>query len=95
VIVSTGPSLQLTLQHALALHRQGQVAAAERLYQQILELSPGHADALQLVGAIRLGQGNNEAAVQHGMIVASPAKDLGEALIVRGLVIGLRRQARP
>jgi len=40
------------------------VAAAERLYRQILELSPGQADALALIGAIRLQEGDNEAAVK-------------------------------
>jgi protein O-GlcNAc transferase len=48
-----GPSPSGKLERALALHRQGQLAEAERLYRQILRTNPGHFDALRLLGVIR------------------------------------------
>jgi len=80
-------SPQQALHEALAFHRQGQLAPAERLYRRILEAQPGHFDALQLLGAIRLQEGNNIEAVKLisaalRINAASPAalSNLGVAL---------------
>jgi len=40
-------------QSALQLHQAGRLAEAERLYASLLNLDPGHADALQLLGILR------------------------------------------
>ncbi len=52
------------LQQAVALHRQGQLAQAGALYRQILELQPGHFDALHLLGVIAQQSGNLQRAVE-------------------------------
>lgn len=48
---------------AVAHHQQGRLDAAAALYRQILELAPGHADALHLSGVIALQKGQPAAAV--------------------------------
>ena len=45
---------------AVTLHRQGSVDRAERLYARIVRDEPGHADALHLLGVIRMSAGNGE-----------------------------------
>ena len=42
---------------AVALHRQGQLRAAERIYARVLKAAPGHFDALNLLGAVKIQQG--------------------------------------
>jgi protein O-GlcNAc transferase len=42
------------LQHALQHQRAGQLARAEELFRQILQLDPDHADALHLLGVLAL-----------------------------------------
>src|SRR5690348_17034406 len=46
-----------TLAQAITLHQQGRAAEAERLYGAILAVRPDHFEALQLLGMIRLDQG--------------------------------------
>lgn len=43
---------QATLDQAVALHRDGQLAQAARLYQALLDHRPDHADALHLLGVL-------------------------------------------
>ncbi len=45
---------------AVELHRQGNLDRAERLYAGILRDQPGHADALHLLGVIRMSAGDRE-----------------------------------
>ena len=52
------------LQRALALHRQGQLAQARQLYEQLLAHDPRHFDALKLLGTIALQSGDMHAAVR-------------------------------
>jgi tetratricopeptide (TPR) repeat protein len=42
---------------AIALHRQGQLREAERIYARVLKAAPDHFDALNLLGAIKVQQG--------------------------------------
>jgi predicted O-linked N-acetylglucosamine transferase (SPINDLY family) len=49
---------------ALALHRQGQLAVAQRLYEEILEIQPAHFDALHLLGVIAAQTGHSKRAVE-------------------------------
>jgi tetratricopeptide (TPR) repeat protein len=41
---------------AVALHRQGQLREAERIYARVLKAAPDHFDALNLLGAIKVQQ---------------------------------------
>lgn len=49
--------LAALLKDAFAHHQGGQVDAAEALYRKILEVAPAHADALHLLGLIRMEAG--------------------------------------
>jgi len=51
---TSGNKIQAKLQQALTLHQQGQLARAKQLYEAVLKLDPGQADALHLLGAIAL-----------------------------------------
>jgi predicted TPR repeat methyltransferase len=51
-------SLQAELDRALALHREGRMDEAARLYRQLLKLEPGHFDVIQLLGTIEGQQGH-------------------------------------
>jgi protein O-GlcNAc transferase len=45
-------ALQAAFANAFALHRQGRLAEAERLYEDILRREPNHFDALHLLGVL-------------------------------------------
>jgi tetratricopeptide (TPR) repeat protein len=51
------------LEQGLGLHQAGRLNEAERLYRQILEIDPNHADGLHLLGVIAHETGHSEAAV--------------------------------
>lgn len=51
------------LQEAFRLHQQGRLAAAEALYQQILQTEPAHFDALYLLGVAARQRGRNQVAL--------------------------------
>ena len=50
-------SIDQAFQLALLHHQAGRTADAEPIYRQILQLQPGHADALHLLGLISLNAG--------------------------------------
>lgn len=50
-------------QHALACHRAGDLAAAERLYGELLAVEPRHAEALHLLGVLMHQSGRHEPAL--------------------------------
>ncbi len=52
------------LREALARHQRGQLDIAANLYDQLLADSPGHADALHLLGVLRYQQNQLEEAVR-------------------------------
>jgi tetratricopeptide (TPR) repeat protein len=52
------------LTEALAHHRAGRLDRAEALYRKFLEKSPGHADALHLLGIIALARGDPDRAIR-------------------------------
>ncbi|MGE3297780.1 MAG: tetratricopeptide repeat protein [Porticoccaceae bacterium] len=79
------------LRQAVDLHRQGQIARAAALYQEILQRQPGHFDALHLLGVACLQSGDPEAAVTLiGQAIrvnprsADALTNLGNALRERG-----------
>lgn len=49
---------------ALEHHRAGRLDRAEALYRKFLQKSPGHADALHLLGMVALTRGNAEQAIR-------------------------------
>jgi tetratricopeptide (TPR) repeat protein len=54
----------ITLGQALALHQQGNLVEAEKLYRQVLVSQPAHADALHLLGVMAVQKGNALAGVE-------------------------------
>jgi protein O-GlcNAc transferase len=58
------PAVQEMLALALRHHQAGRLPEAERLYGQILEADPRHADALHFLGVIAHQLGRNDVAVQ-------------------------------
>lgn len=50
-------SLQLKFQQGLALHQQGKLAEAEKIYRKILTENRKHCDALHLLGVIAIQRG--------------------------------------
>ncbi|MFM8846147.1 MAG: tetratricopeptide repeat protein, partial [Gammaproteobacteria bacterium] len=50
------------LHAAMALHRKGRLREAARIYQKILQAQPNELNSLHLLGAIRLAEGDAEAA---------------------------------
>jgi protein O-GlcNAc transferase len=55
-------TIEETFAAAAHQHRSGQLKEAERLYQQILQAQPRHADALHLLGVLSHQLGRNDAA---------------------------------
>jgi tetratricopeptide (TPR) repeat protein len=51
------------MQSGMRQHQAGQLAAAEKIYRQILHEEPNHADALQLLGIIAGQRGDADAAI--------------------------------
>lgn len=52
------------LEQAITLHRKGQLAQAQALYLNVLQIEPRHADALHLLGVIAVQTKNPQAAVE-------------------------------
>lgn len=55
--------LQLLMQQATELHREGRLDAAQTLYRLVLQRQPGHADANHNLGTIALGRRELRAAL--------------------------------
>lgn len=58
-------SVAQMLDMALQYHRVGNLHQAERLYRQILQLEPQHADALHFLGVIAQQVGRNDLAIDY------------------------------
>ncbi|MBP2299043.1 tetratricopeptide repeat protein [Azospirillum picis] len=83
--------IEQTLAVATEHHRAGRTAEAERLYRAVLDASPGHPDALHLLGVIALQSGQPAEAVDRiGQAVAADESsplfhaNLGHALHASG-----------
>ena len=55
--------MSAALHAALALHQAGALDQAEAAYRQILQDSPAHGDALNLLGALLSQRGQHQAAI--------------------------------
>lgn len=84
-------TIEQTLAVATEHHRAGRTAEAERLYREVLAVSPGHPDALHLLGVIALQGGRAPEAVELiGQAVSSDQTspllhaNLGHALHATG-----------
>jgi tetratricopeptide (TPR) repeat protein len=84
---STAATLEATFNQGLALHQQGNLADAERIYWDVLQQQPNHFDALYLLGVIALQTQRTERGVELigqaiaiNANVAAAHSDLGAAL---------------
>lgn len=80
--------MQSRFREGLALHRQGDLAGAERIYQEVLDRQPRHFDALHMLGVIALQTRRTERGVELvrqaiGLNdkVAAAYNNLGKALL--------------
>lgn len=76
-----------TLAQAVALHQQGRLADAERLYSAILAVRPDHFDALHLLGVVKFSSGQFAEALQLIAAAMRARKPSPEVLLHHGLVL--------
>ena len=85
---------------AVALHRQGSLDRAKRLYARIVRDEPGHADALHLLGVIRMSAGDGEGRrlIDRAIAIAPKATlyrtNLAELLLQEGRLAEAEAEAR-
>jgi tetratricopeptide (TPR) repeat protein len=60
---ASSAAIAAKLQEAVALHHQGQLLRAQRIYEEILRAEPRHFDALHLLGVIAAASGDASRAV--------------------------------
>jgi tetratricopeptide (TPR) repeat protein len=58
------PSIPQRFQQALALHQQGELVEAERVYREVLQAAPNHFDALHLLGVLALQTLRTESGIE-------------------------------
>lgn len=62
-MTGTAASLQAKFRQGLALHRQGDLEGAERIYRDVLESQPAHFDSLHMLGLAALQRGRTETGI--------------------------------
>ncbi|MBK1837014.1 tetratricopeptide repeat protein [Azospirillum sp. YIM B02556] len=85
--------IEQTLAVATEHHRAGRTAEAERLYRDVLDASPGHPDALHLLGVIALQSGRPDEAADR--IAQAVAGDDSSPLFQANLGHALHASGRP
>jgi protein O-GlcNAc transferase len=80
--------LQSRFREGMALHRQGDLAAAERIYREVLDQQPQHFDSLHMLGVIALQTRRTERGIELirkaiglNEKVAAAHNNLGKALL--------------
>ncbi len=58
------PDIDALMARAVAIHRSGDLAAADLVYAEVLRARPDHADALHLRGVVALQGGDNARAIE-------------------------------
>ncbi len=61
----SSPALHRAVEEAIRLHQSGQLLEAEKAYRHVLDLAPGHPDALHLIGVARLQGGDPSTAERY------------------------------
>ena len=84
--------IQGTFEQALALHRNGDLAAASRLYEAILEVEPRHFDSLHMLGGAAMQSQQLERGVD--LIRRATAANPTSALAHFNLASGYRALGR-
>ena len=79
--------LQAKFEQGLALHQQGKLADAERIYREIFQQQPKHFRALHLLGAIALQNGQTDRALELLGKAIALKPDYAEAHYNRGLAL--------
>jgi predicted TPR repeat methyltransferase len=87
-----------TLQGAIAMHRQGELDAAEALYRDLLAAEPRNADAMHFLGLLMRQRGNHAEAIDLMSAAVTAAPDyvsahnnLGNLLCESGRLADARR----
>ena len=63
-MMTKAASADARLAEAIAAHRAGQMAEAEKLYRAVLEIDPAHADACALLGVVVGARGDFAEAIK-------------------------------
>ena len=82
--------VRAALEQALDLHRQGRLADAERLYSEVLQVAPGEANALHLLGVVAMQAGDlpRALALMDRALASSPLMagvHYNRGVVLRGL----------
>ncbi|HET9715311.1 MAG TPA: tetratricopeptide repeat protein [Pseudolabrys sp.] len=72
---------------ALALHHQGRLTDAERLYSEVLAHRPDHFDALQMLSVIRLAKGDASGALRLISAAMRARKPSPQVLVNYGMIL--------
>ena len=72
---------------ALALHKQGNLSEAERLYSQVLAHRPDHFDALQMLSVIKLAKGQPAEALRLISEAMRMRKPSPQILLNHGMIL--------
>ncbi len=80
-------ALQAKFEQAIALHQQGKLADAERIYREVLRQQPNHFVALHLLGVVALQTRRTEQAIELFGRAIALKPDFAEAYSDRGLAL--------
>jgi protein O-GlcNAc transferase len=80
-------NLPQALAQALALHHQGRLAEAERLYAAILAERPDHFDALQMLGMVKLAKGEASEALRLVSAAMRLRRPSPQILLNHGMIL--------
>lgn len=86
-------TLEQAMERALAFQREGQLDAADELYQQLLQHQPGYADAWHFRGLVALERGKREEAVELISRAIELAPEYADAINNLGNVLFLMKRS--